>query len=583
MNSISPTTIQAEKQWDLFHVAILLGAALLRFVNLGFLDLQAWDEALYSMRAQAALYPGLWIDQTPLAIDGLYSSLHPPFYVWGTALVYQLLGVSEFSSRFVSALSAGVTIFVIYLIGKELRSKQTGIIAALLYSFTPFTCFYSRQGQFDALLVLFLTLSVFAIVKSMQRPDRLHVLMAGVFVGCALMTKLFVAFGIPVAYAFWVLTVKPANKGEHWIRIALVALLAFAVAAPWHLYMIITHGDGNPLFFLESSAIVQRTLFGVEGNVQPLEVFYYPNQLIVLFPFGIAAFLYGAWRSYRTRDPLWIFLALWFLSFFIVFSVMRTKLAVYLLPMLVPASLLAGTVFEDISKGTIEGKTPRLLIVLTICSVIWSSSQVWRDSVKGLISSLLSFLWPDQSNLIGTAFLLGAVTIGCGISLIILSGKRALFARYFPHVALLFLFTLSMAAIVVFDRHQYVDGAASFAEFVDRSNVKQIVVAGYERNPQLTYYLKGADIGWRDDLHVRRIVPPNDTALYRPWLQMEMIGEPASTLLLIEKDKFIRYHTIDPNVFLTDGYVRVFESRRYAAFVAGQIDFLASAFPPVRN
>jgi len=153
MNSISPTTIQAEKQWDLFHVAILLGAALLRFVNLGFLDLQAWDEALYSMRAQAALYPGLWIDQTPLAIDGLYSSLHPPFYVWGTALVYQLLGVSEFSSRFVSALSAGVTIFVIYLIGKELRSKQTGIIAALLYSFTPLRV--SIRGRASSMPFLF--------------------------------------------------------------------------------------------------------------------------------------------------------------------------------------------------------------------------------------------------------------------------------------------------------------------------------------------------------------------------------------------------------------------------------------------
>ena len=581
MNLFSSTS-PIEERSESTHLMLLLGAALIRFVNLGFPDLQAWDEALYAVRAQVAFQNGLWLDQTRLAIDGLYSSLHPPLYVWGTALAYQVIGISEMSARFVSALSGGFTVFVIYYLGKELRSRQTGIIAALLYSFTPFTVFYSRQGQFDALLVLFLSLSVLSLVTDMRQPKPRHAVMAGVFVGCALMTKLFVAFGIPVVYGLWILTTHPENKRAHWMRLGTLLLVSSVIAAPWHMYMMIIHG-GNPLFFFESSAIVQRTLFGIEGNIKPLEIFYYPNQLLVLFPFGACAFLYGAWRAYKSHEPRWMFLILWFLFFFVVFSLMRTKLAVYLLPMLVPASLLAGKAFEDISEETIEGQASRLLVVATIFCVIWSANQFWRDSVKGILSSLASFQLPGSPDLIAVGMLSLVVLAGCGIPLIILQGARVSLSRFFPSLVILALFTLSGTTIVILDPLQYDDGATQLAAFVKQSKVRSIVVAGYERNPQLSYYLNGADIGWRDDLQVRRIVPPADTSLYFSWIQQEMRGEPASTLLLLEKDKFIRYRVINPLSFLADGYVRVFESRRYAAFIVGRNDHLASTSNRRRN
>ena len=582
MNSFS-STIRAEERLDVAHLTLLIGAALIRFVNLGFLDLQAWDEALYAVRAQAVVQGGLWVDQTALAIDGLYSSLHPPLYVWCTSLAYQLLGISEVSARLVSALSGGTTVFAIYYLGKELHSKQTGIMAALFFAFTPFTVFYSRQGQFDTLLVLFLTLSVLAVVKGMRRPQRFQQLLAGLFLGCALMTKLFIACGIPVVYALWIFATHPENRRDHWRAMAVILLAASTVAIPWHVYMIIHHGDGNPFFFFESSAIVQRALFGIEGNVKPLEILYYPNQLLVLFPFGTCAFLYWAWRSAKTRDPRWMFLTLWFLFFFAVFSLMRTKLAVYLLPMLVPASLLAGRTLEDLGEGVMEGRASRVIVAGTIFSVIWAASQLGRDAVKGIVSSALSLQLPGSNTFnTGVIFLL-VVVVGCGIPIAILRGRLAPLSRYFPPLSLLALFTISAATVVMLDPVQYDDGATSFASFVKRSQVKNIVVAGYERNPQLTYYLKGADIGWRDDLHVRRIVPPSDTSLYTFWIRQEMIGEPASTLLLVEKDKFIRYKVINPISFLADGYVRVFESRRYAAFIVGRSDFLASGGNPWRN
>ena len=89
------------------YAIALAAVALMRFVNLGFLDLQAWDEALYAVRAETIAQFGAILDQTPFSIGGLYSSLHPPLYVWLTSVSFLLFGVTEFAARFFSAIFGG--------------------------------------------------------------------------------------------------------------------------------------------------------------------------------------------------------------------------------------------------------------------------------------------------------------------------------------------------------------------------------------------------------------------------------------------------------------------------------------------
>ncbi|MEK6756116.1 MAG: hypothetical protein AABZ02_08200, partial [Bacteroidota bacterium] len=101
--------------------------------------------------------------------------------------------------------------------------------------------------------------------------------------------------------------------------------------------------------------------------------------------------------------------------------------------------------------------------------------------------------------------------------------------------------------------------------------------------PQLSYYLEGADIGWRDDLPVRRIVPPKDRARFRSWLTDQLSGALDDALVVIEKDKFIRYEWVTAHEVIPPDYALVFESRRYAAFQrmsAVQLAELKSAMIP---
>lgn len=92
------------------------------------------------------------------------------------------------------------------------------------------------------------------------------------------------------------------------------------------------------------------------------------------------------------------------------------------------------------------------------------------------------------------------------------------------------------------------------------------MVAGFDRNPQLTFYLDGVDIGWRNDIRIKRVAPPANRSQFRAWLS-EQAGDLSSDgLLVVEKDKFIRYEWITAEEVNPVDFALVFESRRYAAF-----------------
>ncbi|MGH2569049.1 MAG: ArnT family glycosyltransferase, partial [Bacteroidota bacterium] len=381
-----------------FYLSVLTLASLLRFINLGFKDLQAWDEALYAVRAEGIVRYSGWMDQTPFAIDGLYSSLHPPLYVWLTTIAFYLLGVNEFAARFFSALLGGCTLFVIFWTGKKLVNADVGFLAAMLFGLNPFVTFFSRQGQFDAALVFFLSLAIFFLLDTNRIYDKRNTILAGISLGLALMTKLYVGLGVPLAYACWVLMNPEKKEITRWKLFLQLLAIASLVAVPWHAYMTVVHGGGDPFFFVKASALWERTISGIEGNIKPLEAFYFVNQLFVLFPVGVLWFGYGLWNILRQREQSWLLLASWFVVFFLVVSIVRTKLAVYLLPMLVPASLIAAREIWNAITNSMSSKRFTLLVGGTLLSVLWSSSQGWRNATKEIISSLTSFRLPPADS-----------------------------------------------------------------------------------------------------------------------------------------------------------------------------------------
>lgn len=545
---------------------LLLGVGMLRLVNLGFIDMQAWDEGLYAVRAWGILRYGGWLDQSPFAIDGLYSALHPPLYIWSSAVSFLLFGVNEFAARLPSALCGAATTLLVYLIGRRLAGMRIGAVAALLLALNPFVDFYARQAQFDSMLLFFLVLAVHLALVARERPSLLYPALCGAAIGAALMTKLFVAGVMLPVYVAWIFALPAGERGRGVRNLLVMISAALAVALPWHAFMVLRHGGGDPLFLLQQSQMFDRVMHGIEGNEK--SPFYFFNQMLVLFPCGVAWCAYGLVRLFRESDPGWKLLGIWFGVFFAVFSAMSTKLEFYLLPMLVPGALVGARELVRAWQGLLPRRTLALLAGATLAAVAWALRQEWRTGVKAFAADLLRLRPGLAESSLEILPLLGLLALAAVVTVLLLRrDPPAALNRALPALILVPAFLVSVYTMFVSDRTRYDNGGRALARFVEREGFRDLVAVGFERNPQISYYLGGVDIGWRDDIAFRRLKPPADTSEFREWFARQAATGGDSTLYVWENDKLMRHRVLEPGAFMPAGYDLVFSSYRYSAFL----------------
>jgi len=273
------------------------------------------------------------------------------------------------------------------------------------------------------------------------------------------------------------------------------------------------------------------------------------------------------YRVFRNRDHGWILLAIWFIVFFVVFTLMRTKLAVYLLPMLVPASLIAAYSLVAVGNEFFSKRLTAICLGATGIAFVWASNQTWRNETKSFIAELFHAHLPSQSEIM--AYLPFLVILSGVLFIAYALYKREDFVRLsllIPSIILLPAFVTCFYTIVAVEQFEYRDGGHDLAEFIAEHQPTTLLVAGFDRNPQLTFYLDGADIGWREDIEVRRLKPPTDRSQFRGWLSRQTRDLPGDALVVVEKDKFIRYEWVAAEELIPHDFSLVFDSRRYAVF-----------------
>lgn len=106
-----------------------------------------------------------------------------------------LLLANEFFLRLSSVICMTVNTYLMYLIGKQVKSEQTGFYAALLYTASVYA--FVITGVFilpDTPLSIFTFLAVLFFIKYFQFEKNKHLLWAGLFSGLAMLSKYSGAF-----------------------------------------------------------------------------------------------------------------------------------------------------------------------------------------------------------------------------------------------------------------------------------------------------------------------------------------------------------------------------------------------------
>ncbi len=330
----------------------LLGTLTILF-HLGTCGLLETSEGRYASVGRAMLESGDWL--VPVH-NGLRHLTKPPLTYWASAAGMKIFGVNEFGARFFLAIAAGFTSLGCFFIGRALFSSAvTGTVAALILICSLFFQVQFRGLTTDPFLTMFETFMVFAFLRYLQsngkwQQARFSILF-WLMASFAMLTKgppgLLPLLGIVPAALLKGHKDKLKNLFKSnfgWAAFSIIGL-------GWYLYLALKI-PGLLQYFLVDETL-NRVASGQHGRSAPFYLFF------ILLPIGVFPWTSFFFRGLKSAIKGWkenfpqLFLLLWLGAPLLVFSLSRSKLAAYVLPLLVPVALIAAAgvreVFRQIS------------------------------------------------------------------------------------------------------------------------------------------------------------------------------------------------------------------------------------------
>jgi hypothetical protein len=195
-----------------------------------------WDQAFY-------LYMGiryLWAlsDYGPGALISEFINLSPdvaPLFPLTTLPLYVLFGPSRLVAYMTNAVYLLGLLWGVYLLGAHIYGRRAGILAAFVMATFTATVNYSRDYLLEFPATLFVTLAIYALVRSGNFQHRLWCLVFGTLAGFSVLTKTMtgIFFVGPVLYTLGCLIkqrrLSPASLCNSFLAVA----MAFLVASIW--------------------------------------------------------------------------------------------------------------------------------------------------------------------------------------------------------------------------------------------------------------------------------------------------------------------------------------------------------------
>lgn len=104
----------------------------------------------------------------PILKSGYTSDLYQWLQYWSGAISAKIFGLNEFALRFPSVLFGVLTIWAVYLLGKEIFDKKIALVSSVLVTFLNIEILWSRQARPYQALQFFYLLSAYFTYKAVK-------------------------------------------------------------------------------------------------------------------------------------------------------------------------------------------------------------------------------------------------------------------------------------------------------------------------------------------------------------------------------------------------------------------------------
>ena len=343
-------------------VALLAAVYLGLFFRIDGFPLFDVDEGAFSEATREMLERGDFITTW---LNGQLRFDKPILTYWLQAASVSLFGLEEFAFRLPSALAGTAWVAAIVVFTRRHGDSAAGYAAGLIAATSLGVSVMGRGATADALLNLFLALSMFDIYRYFEQPRALYRRRVFFWMALGVLTKGPVALLVPFAASALAFALQ--GKFRLWWKAVLDPLgwlILVAVAGPWYVLEYLDQGqafiDG---FFMRHN--VERFMAPLQGHSG--KFFYYlPVTLLVLLPFtGLFLRILPKARRLRER-PLDTFLWCWFLFVLVFFSFASTKLPHYLVYGITPLFVLMALHRHELRSRLLAFAPPVLLLAVVV-------------------------------------------------------------------------------------------------------------------------------------------------------------------------------------------------------------------------
>ncbi|SIS17689.1 glycosyltransferase family 39 protein [Williamsia sterculiae] len=225
-----PYAPTARRRWELFGVATLLvGTAVAYLWNL---SANGYANSFYSAAIQAGSVSWkAWFFGSSDAANSITVD-KPPMSLWLPGIAVRIFGLNSWSILVPQALMGVASVGLLYVIVRRYFGPIAGLLAGAALALTPVAALMFRFNNPDALLLLLLIAAVWATLKGIEDGRVRWMVLTGLLVGFAFLTKQLQAFLIipPLAVAYLAFGQRtwPKRLGH-----LFASLAALVVGAGW--------------------------------------------------------------------------------------------------------------------------------------------------------------------------------------------------------------------------------------------------------------------------------------------------------------------------------------------------------------
>ena len=329
-------TRASRETWLFVVMALLVLGA-----GLGLRDPWPSDEPRFALVAKQMVDSGQWL--FPHRGLELYSD-KPPMLMWWQATLYSVIGNWRVAFLLPSLIAALGTLWCVVDLGRRLWTRRVGLYAGWALLFALQFTFQAKKAQIDPLLVLFITLANYVLLRHLLLGPAWRWWWAGwFFAGIGVITK-----GVGMLALLMILPAAIASA-RHWPRVRLhardlrfwLAPLAFVLAAAlWLVPMVMTAlatKSGEYQAYLDDILFRQTAKRYTQSWDHHQPWWYFLGTMPSMW---IPAFLALPWaipawrRRLQRRDARYLLLLGWWLLIVLFFSIPHGKRDVYILPTL---------------------------------------------------------------------------------------------------------------------------------------------------------------------------------------------------------------------------------------------------------